>query len=82
LFRDPLAERLAGEQGRAIVAKTPMTSRNGWWLVARTKIIDDAIARAIEANEQEDGGPAAERAVRFCAGERVGLFRGYGVAGA
>jgi methyltransferase (TIGR00027 family) len=47
LFHDPLAERLAGEQGRAIVAKTPMTSRNGWWLVARTKIIDDAIARAI-----------------------------------
>ena len=47
LFRDPLAERLAGEQGRAIVAKTPMTSRSGWWLVARTKIIDDAIAEAI-----------------------------------
>ena len=47
LFRDPLAERLAGEQGRAIVAKTPVTSRNGWWLIARTKIIDDAIAEAI-----------------------------------
>lgn len=47
LFRDPLAARLAGEQGRAIVAKTPMTSRNGWWLIARTKIIDDAIAEAI-----------------------------------
>ncbi len=47
LFRDPLAERLAGEQGRAIVAKTPVTSRSGWWLVARTKIIDDAIAAAI-----------------------------------
>ena len=47
LFSDPLAERLAGEQGRAIVAKTPMTSRSGWWLVARTKIIDDAIAEAI-----------------------------------
>jgi methyltransferase (TIGR00027 family) len=47
LFRDPLAERLAGEQGRAIVAKTPMTSRSGWWLVARTKIIDDAITEAI-----------------------------------
>jgi methyltransferase (TIGR00027 family) len=47
LFRDPLAERLAGEQGRAIVAKTPMTSRSGWWLVARTKIIDDAISAAI-----------------------------------
>src|SRR5580698_5407285 len=47
LFNDPLAERLAGEQGRAIVANTPVTSRNGWWLVARTKIIDDAIAEAI-----------------------------------
>jgi methyltransferase (TIGR00027 family) len=47
LFRDPLAARLAGEQGRAIVAKTPVTSRSGWWLVARTKIIDDVVARAI-----------------------------------
>jgi methyltransferase (TIGR00027 family) len=47
LFRDPLAERLAGEHGRAIVAKVPRRTRNGWWLVARTKIIDDAIADAI-----------------------------------
>jgi methyltransferase (TIGR00027 family) len=47
LFSDPLAERLAGEQGRAIVARVPRSSRNGWWLVARTKIIDDAIANAI-----------------------------------
>lgn len=47
LFSDPLAERLAGEQGRAIVARVPRMSRNGWWLVARTKIIDDAIGEAI-----------------------------------
>ncbi|HWT48180.1 MAG TPA: SAM-dependent methyltransferase [Mycobacterium sp.] len=47
LFSDPLAERLAGEHGRAIVARVPRTTRNGWWLVARTKIIDDAIAEAI-----------------------------------
>ncbi|WP_343577622.1 SAM-dependent methyltransferase [Mycobacterium sp.] len=47
LFRDPLAERLAGTQGRAIVANSPASSRNGWWLIARTKIIDDAIAEAI-----------------------------------
>ncbi|MEO9013894.1 MAG: SAM-dependent methyltransferase [Terrimesophilobacter sp.] len=47
LFRDPLAERLAGEHGRAIVAGVPWTTRNGWWLVARTKIIDDVIAEAI-----------------------------------
>jgi methyltransferase (TIGR00027 family) len=47
LFSDPLAERLAGEHGRAIVARVPWSSRSGWWLVARTKIIDDAIADAI-----------------------------------
>lgn len=47
LFNDHLAERLAGEQGRAIVANTPRTSRSGWWLVARTKLIDDAIIAAI-----------------------------------
>jgi methyltransferase (TIGR00027 family) len=47
LFNDPLAERLAGAQGRAIVANVPWTDRNGWWLVARTKIIDDAIADAL-----------------------------------
>ena len=47
LFSDPLAERLASEHGRAIVANVPRSTRNGWWLVARTKIIDDAIAAAI-----------------------------------
>ena len=47
LFSDPLAERLAGEHGRAIVASAPLSNRNGWWLIARTKIIDDAIAEAI-----------------------------------
>jgi methyltransferase (TIGR00027 family) len=47
LFSDPLAGRLAGDQGRAIVAKAPLTSRNGWWLIARTKIIDDALGDAI-----------------------------------
>ena len=47
LFTDPLAELLAGERGRAIVAGVPRMTRNGWWLVARTKIIDDAIAEAI-----------------------------------
>ena len=47
LFTDRLAERLAGERGRAIVARVPRSTRNGWWLVARTKIIDDAIAEAI-----------------------------------
>lgn len=47
LFSDPLAERLAGDHGRAIVDNVPRSTRNGWWLVARTKVIDDAIADAI-----------------------------------
>ena len=49
MFSDPLAARLAGEHGRAIVANAPRGSRSGWWLVARTKLIDDAIAQAIAA---------------------------------
>ena len=47
LFNDPFAARLAGEHGRAIVAGSPRTTRNGWWLIARTKIIDDTIIEAV-----------------------------------
>lgn len=47
LFCDPLAERLAGEQGRAIVDHVRWADRSGWWLVTRTKLIDDAIADAL-----------------------------------
>lgn len=47
LFSDPLAERLAGEQGRAIVDNVRWADRSGWWLVARTKLIDDALADAL-----------------------------------
>lgn len=47
LFHDPLADELAGPRGRAIVAAAPRQLRQGWWLVARTKVIDDLIAEAI-----------------------------------
>ncbi|MGV0991011.1 MAG: class I SAM-dependent methyltransferase [Mycobacterium sp.] len=47
LFHDELADRLAGPQGRAIVAAAPRNLRNGWWMVARTKVIDDLIADAV-----------------------------------
>ena len=51
VFQDPLAERLAGDQGRAIAARFPRTVRSGWFLVALTKIIDDVILEAIAAVE-------------------------------
>src|SRR5689334_22604173 len=47
LFSDPIAERLAGEHGRAIGASAPRIGRNGWWLIARTKVIDDVIVHSI-----------------------------------
>jgi methyltransferase (TIGR00027 family) len=60
LFQDPLADRLAGERGRAIVAAAPRMIRSGWWLVARTKIIDDVIAEAI--------GEGCDRVLNLAAG--------------
>jgi methyltransferase (TIGR00027 family) len=47
LFDDHLAARLAGDRGRAMVAAAPRAMRNGWWLVARTKVIDDIVMGAI-----------------------------------
>jgi methyltransferase (TIGR00027 family) len=50
LFRDPLAERLAGEHGRNIVASLPRLGRFSEWLVViRTRIIDELIGAAIAA---------------------------------
>lgn len=47
LFRDPLAARLAGERGRAIVEAAPHQLGAGWRIVARTKLIDDLLATAV-----------------------------------
>jgi methyltransferase (TIGR00027 family) len=48
LFRDPLAAKLAGEHGKAIVANLPRSARFGVWMVViRTHIIDEFIRSAI-----------------------------------
>jgi methyltransferase (TIGR00027 family) len=47
LFHDPYAQQLAGERGQAIAALMPRQARNGWPLVARTKLMDDAILATI-----------------------------------
>jgi methyltransferase (TIGR00027 family) len=60
LFSDHLADRLAGERGRAMVAAAPRAMRNGWWLVARTKVIDDIVMHAI--------GDGCDRVLNLAAG--------------
>lgn len=47
LFRDPLADRLAGPRGKAIAAATPRAAATGWSMVTRTKLIDDLLADAL-----------------------------------
>jgi methyltransferase (TIGR00027 family) len=47
LFVDPLADRLAGERGRALVARAPRRMRSGWTVVTRTKLIDDLVLATV-----------------------------------
>ncbi len=47
LFRDPFAERLAGEQGFQIANTLADGNKHEWALVARTYLFDQFIARAI-----------------------------------
>jgi methyltransferase (TIGR00027 family) len=49
MFRDPLAAKLAGEQGRKIIGSLPKKAFiGGWTVVIRTRIIDDFIQAAID----------------------------------
>ncbi|MBV8741981.1 MAG: class I SAM-dependent methyltransferase [Sinobacteraceae bacterium] len=47
LFHDPYADLLAGDRGKAIAALMPFPARNGWPLIARTKLIDELVLRAV-----------------------------------
>jgi len=47
LFADPLAERLAGERGRAIAARGPRQTRSGWPIVTRTRLVDDLVSTCV-----------------------------------
>jgi methyltransferase (TIGR00027 family) len=47
LFRDPFAERLAGERGTAIARLMPRQARNGWPIIVRTKLIDELILASL-----------------------------------
>jgi methyltransferase (TIGR00027 family) len=47
LFRDALADRLAGEKGKAIVASLPTPATLGWHVAIRTVVIDELIREAV-----------------------------------
>ena len=47
LFHDPYAQLLAGERGHQIAAFMPRQARNGWPMIARTKLMDDLVMAAI-----------------------------------
>jgi methyltransferase (TIGR00027 family) len=46
-FRDPYAERLAGERGRQIVASNKFLEKNSWPYIARTYVLDQIIEQHI-----------------------------------
>src|SRR5215831_17804871 len=47
LFSDPLAARLAGEQGEALAAMAPRHMRSGWPMIIRTRLIDDLVLASL-----------------------------------
>ena len=49
LFTDPFAERLAGPRGREIAAAAAEAIADDWFLVTRTKLIDDQVTAAVRA---------------------------------
>lgn len=49
LFRDPYAERLAGDRGQKIAAAMQTGGRNEWVFIARTLLFDQLISDAVAA---------------------------------
>lgn len=49
LFHDPYAAVLSGERGRIIADEARRTFGNGWFFIARTKLIDDLIMECLAA---------------------------------
>ncbi len=47
LFRDPFAERLAGERGEQIARRLPWGKRLAWSTITRTVLIDEIVLRMV-----------------------------------
>jgi methyltransferase (TIGR00027 family) len=53
IFRDPFAERLAGERGHQILDEMPQGRASAWPMVVRTAIFDELVLDAVQ-NKQVD----------------------------
>lgn len=49
LFADPFAARLAGRRGQEIAASAAQSIADDWFLVTRTKLVDDRVTAAVAA---------------------------------
>lgn len=47
LFRDPFADRLAGERGRRLAAEVTGAKNFGWSIAVRTRMLDELIGSAV-----------------------------------
>src|SRR5205814_7790185 len=59
VFRDPFAQRLAGERGQQIAALMPFAENNSWPFVARTWLIDRLISEQVGGGIDRVGNLAA-----------------------
>jgi methyltransferase (TIGR00027 family) len=53
IFRDPFADRLAGQRGREILAELPKGQAHAWPLIVRTAVFDEIILDAVH-NQKVD----------------------------
>ena len=73
LFRDHLADRLAGPRGHAIAASAPWFMRGGAMIIARTKLIDDLVLDCVRQG--------AELVVNLEGGAQIALVTDAGMPG-
>src|SRR6185369_9256689 len=48
IFRDPFADRLAGQRGREILAGMPQGNAYAWPMIVRTAVFDEIILDAVQ----------------------------------
>jgi methyltransferase (TIGR00027 family) len=51
IFRDPFAERLAGERGRQIVNALPKGRETAWAMIVRTALFDEILLDAVQTRK-------------------------------